>query len=245
MDAEPQLNDLIDYVVTHEPGGDALQQLSTAVGVSTRLDRLADDLIGYFVDAARLAGASWTEIGQHLGVTKQAAQQRFVPKQDDETEFLTKRRLRRFTDRARRVARQAKMAAERRGDTEVRNEHVVLGLLTEPDGLAARAMVALGAPLERVSEVMRSALGPAGEPTRGRVRFSDDAKKTLELALREAVALGHEYIGTEHILLGLLHNETDSVAKELVRLGVTRQRTEDWVLAVLAAAHVSRRRRQA
>jgi hypothetical protein len=192
MEQEPQLDDLIGYVVAQQPAADPLDQLSTAVGISTRLDQLADDLLGYFVDVARLAGASWTEIGQHMGVTKQAVQKRFVPKQDADTDFLTKRRLRRFTDRARRVTQQAKMEAERRGDAEVRNEHVVLGLLTEPDGLAARAMVAVGAPLDRVGQAMVGALGADSEPTRGRVRFSSGAKKTLELALREALALGHK-----------------------------------------------------
>jgi Clp amino terminal domain, pathogenicity island component len=245
MQHEPQLDELIACVVAQQPAGDPLDQLSTAVGMSTRLDQLADDLIGYFVDVARLAGASWAEIGQHMGVTKQAAQKRFVPKQDDDTDFLTKRRLRRFTNRARRVARQAEMEAERRGDAEVRNEHVVLGLLTEPDGLAARAMVAVGAPLDRVGQAMVAALGPDGEPTRSRVRFSSGAKRTLELALREALGLGHNYIGTEHILLGLLRDETDSAAMALIRLGVTRSRAEEWVLAVLATAHASHRRSQA
>src|SRR5947209_18955486 len=104
MPEEPRLDDLIAYVEADEPGGDALEHLSTAVDISARLDELADNLIGHFVERARSAGASWTEIGQHMGVTKQAVQKRFVPKQADDGGSLSGGRLRRFTVRARRVA---------------------------------------------------------------------------------------------------------------------------------------------
>jgi Clp amino terminal domain, pathogenicity island component len=245
MNEEPRLGDVVAYVVAQQPGADALEHLSTAVDISARLDELADNLIGHFVERARSAGASWTEIGQHMGVTKQAVQKRFVPKQVDDGDFLSGGRLRRFTVRARRVAQRAKIEAERRGDAEVRNEHVVLGLLTEPDCLAARGIVAIGAPPDRVRQAMVTALGPSSEPARGRVRFSRAAKKTLELALREALHLGHHFIGTEHILLGLLRNDTDPAAKALAAFGVTRPRAEEWILAELAAVRASRRRGQA
>src|ERR1700753_2058153 len=77
------LNDLITHVIKQRPGADALQRLQDAVVVSERLDDVAHHLIGHFVDEARAAGASWTDIGANLGVTKQAAQKRFVPKDGD------------------------------------------------------------------------------------------------------------------------------------------------------------------
>src|SRR5262245_61544252 len=146
MEQEPvQLDDLIDQVTALEPDGPALQHLSHAVQMAARLGELADQLIEHFVDQARRSGATWTEIGQYLGVSKQAAHKRFVPVDSDDFNILATGRFSHFTPRARKAVRQARTEARNRGDEQVTNVHVILGLLSEPDGLAAKAMVAAGA----------------------------------------------------------------------------------------------------
>src|SRR5256885_1329932 len=96
-----RLDDLIDYVRARHPDGDPLERLSDAVLASEQLGELADHLIGHFVDQARKAGASWTDIGQSMGVSKQAAQKRFVTKHSDQDMPLGAGLFGRFTTRAR------------------------------------------------------------------------------------------------------------------------------------------------
>jgi ATP-dependent Clp protease ATP-binding subunit ClpA len=122
----------------------------------------------------------------------------------------------------------------------VRNEHLVLGLLSEPDGLAAKAIVALGVSPDDVRRAMESAMGPAKKRGRLGVPFSGGSKKTLELALRAALHLMHNYIGTEHLLLGILDNEGENAAKLLRELGITRAAAADWLIAELAAIQAAR-----
>ncbi len=235
-----RLDDLIIHVIDKNPDGNALQHLSDAVETSAQLGEAADHLIGHFVDQARRSGASWTEIGQHMGVTKQAAQKRFVPRESDDLDFPASGRLSRFTQRARTVVQKAKAEAQELRHGEVTSEHLVLGLLSEPDGLGAKAIVALGAPLGQVRSATLAVLGPGRKSAPRLIRFSRGAKKTIELSLRQALHLGHNYIGTEHLLLGLLHNDTDPAAGLLSSLGVTHDRAEEWLHAELAALQAAK-----
>src|SRR6478735_11301495 len=131
-----RLDDLIAAITkTHE---DALEQLSDAVLAAGHLGDVADHLVGHFVDQARRSGASWTQIGQSMNVTKQAAQKRFVPK--EQADLSTNSDFSRFTPRARNVVMAAHNEAVAAGNAEVRPEHLVLGLLAEPDGFALRAL---------------------------------------------------------------------------------------------------------
>ncbi len=232
-----RLDDLIEHVLNQHPDGDALQHLSDAVETSSHLGEVADHLIGHFVDQARRAGASWTDIGQYMGVTKQAVQKRFVPKETEADELDTPDSglFSRFTLRARNAVKRARDEAAQRGHGHVETGHLILGLLSEPEGLAAKAIETVGLSTDEVQDAVVAELGPAGEATPGRIRFSRAAKKTLQLALREALHLGHNYIGTEHILLGLLRDEDEPGAQILIDLGVTRNAVEQWVTATLAA----------
>ena len=230
-----RLDDLIVHVIDQHPDGDALEHLADAVETSTHLGEVADHLIGHFVDQARRSGASWTEIGQYMGVSKQAVQKRFVPKESEELDFPAGGRLSRFTPRARNVVAKAREEAEALGSDRVTNEHVVLGLLSEPEGLAARAIEALGLPLDQARTATIAVLGVRKTKGRApqRLRFDRSTKKSLELALREALHLGHNYIGTEHLLLGILRNEDDLAAELLTGMGVTRERVLPWVVQEL------------
>lgn len=234
-----RLGDLIDSVLDEHPDGSEFDHLSDAVALAHQLGDLGDHLVGHFVDQARRSGASWTDIGQYLGVTKQAAQKRFVPRETDELDFPEGGRLSRFTPRARNVIVAARTAAEQHGNSRVRNEHLVIGLCSEPDGLAAQALVAQGCPLDAVRAGMEAELGKAGRAKIG-IRFSREAKKSLELSLRAALHLGHNYIGTEHLLLGILRNDDDRAAELLDGLGVTHDATVEWLTAELARIKAAR-----
>src|SRR5215207_1167991 len=135
-----RLDDLIDHVRAKHPEGDALQHLSDAVLVGEQLGEVADHLVGHFVDQARRAGASWTDIGRSMGVTKQAAQKRFVPRPSDDVAETGN--WARFTDRARQVVAAAQRHARQTGYPEVAPEHVLLGLVEDPDGMAGAAITA-------------------------------------------------------------------------------------------------------
>lgn len=181
---------------------DALDQLSDAVLAAEHLGEVADHLIGHFVDQARRSGASWTDIGNSMGVTKQAAQKRFVPKSDtiDPNEGFA-----RFTPRARTAVVAAQTAARDAGNTEITPEHLILGLLADTDSLAAALLRAHGAEPEQIRAAVTLPASTGQELDL--VPFSGPAKKVPELTFREALRLGHNYIGTEHILLALLESE--------------------------------------
>jgi hypothetical protein len=198
-----RLDDLITAIkkVHVEP----LDQLQDAVIAADHLGEVADHLIGHFVDQARRSGASWTDIGRSMGVTRQAAQKRFVPKES--ADLAADQGFSRYTVRARNVVMSAHNAAITARNPEGRPEHLVLGLLAEPEGLAAKALVAQGVTLDAVRQAATDALPAAAEDIPELVPYGSDAKKVLELTFREALRLGHNYIGTEHILLALLEFE--------------------------------------
>src|SRR3954470_10950909 len=157
-----RLDDLIDSI--KKVHTDPLEQLTDAGLVADHLGEVADSLIGHFVDQARRQGRSWTEIGSSMGVTKQAAQKRFVARPGDAAggTLDPSAGFGRFTPRARNVVVTAQNAARARHDQRIGISHLVLGLLAEPEGLAAKAIVAQGAALDRVREVTGRTLGPAG-----------------------------------------------------------------------------------
>ncbi|MGW1324735.1 Clp protease N-terminal domain-containing protein [Streptomyces antibioticus] len=226
--ASIRLDDLIAAIkkVHEEP----LEQLQDAVIAAEHLGEVSDHLIGHFVDQARRSGASWTDIGRSMGVTRQAAQKRFVPKEsvdlDDSQGFS------RYTPRARSTVMAAHSASKSAGNTEGLPAHLVLGLLSEPEGLAAKALVAQGVTLDAVRAAATAVLPPAADDVPELVPYGSDAKKVLELTFREALRLGHNYVGTEHILLALLEFENGEGV--LTGLGIDKAATELYVTKALA-----------
>jgi hypothetical protein len=222
-----RLDDLISAI--QKAHAEPLEQLTDAVLAADHLGEVADHLIGHFVDQARRSGASWTDIGRSMGVTKQAAQQRFVPKDpplDPDQGFS------RFTPRARHAVVAAQEEARSAGNTEITLGHLVLGLLTEPEALAAKAMVAQGISLDAVRQAATATLPPTTGDAPALIPFDAAAKKALELTFREALRLGHNYIGTEHLLLALL--ELEAGGGVLTGLGIDKARAEQNVVAALA-----------
>jgi Clp amino terminal domain, pathogenicity island component len=223
-----RLDDLIDAIT--KVHSEVLEQLTSAVLTGDHFGDLADHLIGHFVDQARRSGASWTEIGRSMGVTKQAAQKRFVPRNPGEPSDLDPDQgFSRFTPRARNVVVAAQNEAQAAGNHEIGPAHLVLGLLTEPEGLGARAVFAQGLALETLRAAALATLPPSSPPSPGLVPFDARAKKVLELTLREALRLGHHYVGTEHVLLALLELEDGDGL--LSGLGLDKAGAETAVLA--------------
>ncbi|MEU6883459.1 Clp protease N-terminal domain-containing protein [Streptomyces sp. NPDC046712] len=200
-----RLDDLIEAIKRGHT--DALDQLSDAVIAADHLGDVADHLIGHFVDQARRSGASWTDIGRSMGVTRQAAQKRFVPKDPDSEKMDPNAGFSRFTPRARNVVMAAQNEATAAGNAETLPGHLALGLLAEPEGLAGLWMSAQGVTPERLREAVTPTLPPAVEEVPALIPYDAAAKKVLELTFREALRLGHNYVGTEHILLALLEFE--------------------------------------
>jgi hypothetical protein len=234
MTNTPRLGELIDAVERLHPDGDPLKRLTDAVLIGQRLDELADHLIGHFVDRARHSGASWTDIGQSMGVTKQAAQKRFT---SNAPETLDVSQFARFTDSARAATAKSQQEAQQLRHAEIAPGHILLGLLTQPEALAARAIVSLGGSLEDVRTKVTGKLGPAVEnPPAGHIPFTGQSKKVLELTVREALRLGHNYVGTEHILLGLLALGDSVACGTLTEAGLDAVKAETVILAALSVS---------
>ncbi|WP_367047522.1 Clp protease N-terminal domain-containing protein [Streptomyces sp. Je 1-332] len=215
-----RLDDLIQAIKKAHPEA-ALEQLSDAVIAADHLGDIADHLIGHFVDQARRSGASWTEIGKSMGVTRQAAQKRFVAKDPGEMSDLDPRQgFSRFTPRAKNVVMASQEEARAAGNDEIGPGHLTLALLTDPDSLAVKALLAQGTSPDAIRESVTEALPPAVGEVPDLIPYDAGAKKVLELTYREALRLGHNYIGTEHILLSLLEAEGGTGA--LTGLGVDK-----------------------
>jgi ATP-dependent Clp protease ATP-binding subunit ClpC len=140
----------------------------------------------------------------------------------------------RFTDRARRVLVLAQEEARLLNHNFIGTEHILLGLIHEGEGVAAKALESLGISLEAVREKVEETIGPAGTATTGSPPFTPRAKKVLELSLREALQLGHNYIGTEHMLLGLVREGEGVAAQVLVNLGADLSRVRQQVIQLLS-----------
>jgi Clp amino terminal domain, pathogenicity island component len=237
------LDNLISYVKARHPDGGPLDNLGDAVVVGGHLTDQADALIDHFVDQARRTGATWSEIGTKLGVSKQAAQKRFVFHWEDMEEPKQGGRFSRFTPRARTCVLAAQSAARAAGAPAVDVTHLVVGLLAEPAGIAAiiihEARVtddqirAIFAPAGDVADVQDQAVKPGGLPITGALRSV--FKETLHAALRR----GHNYIGTEHLLLGLLAEDSDT-ATRLNGLGITNEFVQQELAVQFAKVQAAR-----
>ncbi|MET9979740.1 Clp protease N-terminal domain-containing protein, partial [Streptomyces microflavus] len=211
-----RLDDLIEAIKKSNP--DALEQLSGAVIAADHLGDVADHLIGHFVDQARRSGASWTDIGRSMGVTRQAAQKRFVTKGGEEAPDLDPSQgFGRFTQRARNVVMASHNEAKTAHNAEILPVHLLLGLLAEPESIAARVLVGQGVSPEALRAAATLALPAAADEVPELIPYDADSRKILELTFREALRLGHNYVGTEHILLALLEFEDGSGGRTVPR----------------------------
>jgi hypothetical protein len=229
------LDNLIAYVKALHPDGGPLENVSDAFAVSTQMDEQADALIGYFVDQARKTGLSWSQIGSAMGVSKQAAQKRFVPTKAADLMRDNPAPFSRFTERARRTLAAAGQLA---GTDPVGAPHLAAALLSEPEGVGAKAIAAAGLTPEQVYAAVGT--GPAPQASNAtpavllELSLDESIKEALKGALRSALRLGHNYIGTEHLFLGLVL-AGGPVTDAFTGLGITPERAEELVTAEIAA----------
>jgi ATP-dependent Clp protease ATP-binding subunit ClpA len=248
MTPPPTLQELIE-IVRHDADSDhPLDQLVVAAAAAAQLEETTDALLGHFVDRCRRDGRSWTEISSALGVTKQAVHKRFAPALAAHIVAATPNpTFERFTDRARHVVAASRHAATSLGAERVDPEHILLGLFAEPAGIAGRALAAMNVTEGTVLSALAARQVPrrddgqhaAGDMGSGHAvpdsdsaapAFSEDGKGVLSDALAEALKFGHDYIGTEHILLGLYGNPESPAARVLLEAGA---------LEATARAHVT------
>jgi hypothetical protein len=225
MDKFPvPLDNLITYVKALHPDGGPLDNVGDAMVVATQLDEQSDALIGHFVDQARRSGASWSQIGASMGVSKQAAQKRFVSR-DGGLAPEGHQLFSRFTPRARNVIGAGGRLA---GTEPVDAAHLAAALLVEPEGLAAKVIQRAGLTAEQVDAAAGAGPAAAAATDAAALRelsFTADGKAVLTGALKAALRLGHNYIGTEHLLLGVLLADSPA-SQALVSLGLDTQTAE-------------------
>jgi len=230
-----QLDALIEGIVkTHD---DVLDQLSTSVITAEHLGAVADHLIGHFVDQARSLGRSWRDIGASMGVTKQAAQKRFVDHTPPERPPLhPSQGFSRFTQLARDALVGAHNSAASAANVEISPIHLLLGLLEEPDSPAVEALQSQGVSVEQARDAALVALPAADAKVPDVIPYSPEARKVIELAFREAIRLGANDVGAGHLLLALLRSKSPP----LTDFAVDFKAASDLVArAVRAADHDS------
>ncbi len=225
MTPSPTLQALIDGVKADAAGDEALTQLSEASKTVSDLEQLGDALLGHFVDQCRRSGHTWSEISTALGVSKQAAHKRFT------FEVPT---FERFTDRARKVLSQSEIEAHRLGHGFVGTEHILLALFEVPESLAKKVLDEVDISKPMVHEKVLELIKGATASEEGKLPFTPRAKAVLRIAEKEALQLGHNYVGTEHLLLGLLADEDSVAARVLQDLGVNQGVVRDRTVELLA-----------
>ncbi|MET8096567.1 Clp protease N-terminal domain-containing protein [Streptomyces sp. NPDC005236] len=219
------LADLIARLDEELPEAGELARISEARLRAQTLSDLGDQLIDHYVSKAKRTGASWTQIGDAIGVSKQAAQQRHAPSAFE-----------RFTNLNRHGIVLAQEAARTYKHDFIGTGHLLLGLLGEPQGLAYEMLMAKAESEQSVREAIEAAMPPAGEKAlRGHIAFRPESKEAIEQARHASVELGHDRVGTEHMLLGLIHAEESTAAQVLRSLGFTSDELREAVRAEAAA----------
>jgi ATP-dependent Clp protease ATP-binding subunit ClpA len=226
------LDNLITYVKALHPDSEPLVRVTDAFAVSARIDEPSDALIGYFVDQARRSGASWSQIGAAMGVSKQAAQKRFVPAKLADLS-PGGQVFSRFTQRARNVLAAAdRIAAADSAGQAIGAAHLTAATFAEPEGMAAKAIARAGLTAEQVYSAVGAGpavTGPdADADALAQLGFDDSGTAVLKGALKAALRMSHNYIGTEHLLLGAIDSEGPA-ASALAGLGLTPERAREFL----------------
>jgi ClpA/ClpB-like protein len=227
MVLDVNLQHLVDAIDLDLSSHDPLAKVHEAQLRARSLTDIGDQLVDHFVAQARAAGAPWSLIGEALGVSKQAAQQRWVSPL-----------FQSLTYRVRQVIVLAQERARAFRHDRIGPEHLLLGVLDEGEGVAVQILTqVVGAP-EPVRQAVIAAIVPGTDAPAAKMPFTDAGSAVLAQANAEATGLGHAYVGTEHLLLGLLAAGSGTAATVLDGLGVrydeTRTKVIEWTAAFLA-----------
>ena len=215
MDHSPTLDislaELIARLYEELPDADDLARISEARRRAQALSDLGDQLVDHYVSEAKLSGATWSEISDALGDSGQSG-----PRRRSTNAFE------RFTDLNRHSIVLAQEAAAEHKHAHIGTDHLLLGLLGEPRGVAYEVLVAKAGSEQLVRDATEAAMAPVGDKERnGHIAFAPDSKEVIEQAVRASYDLGHDWVGTEHTLLGLIHVEQSLAAEILRDLGFT------------------------
>jgi hypothetical protein len=227
MAPTPSLQDLINAVVNESVDDRPLTRLRTAAALARSVNETTDAALGYFVDQARRAGHSWSEIGESLGVSKQAAQQRQSARGGIVMPPVT---FERFTERARNVLAQSEAVARDLGHDYKGTEHLLLAQFSEPEGLGSVVLTESGLSADAARDAVLNEVGRGPGSPEEMLAFTPEAIQGLSAALTSALELGHNYIGTEHMLIGI--TKTESAGSRILR---ARGLDEETVRAKLKA----------
>ncbi|GAA1637892.1 Clp protease N-terminal domain-containing protein [Nonomuraea maheshkhaliensis] len=257
----PDLTALLSIVEERDPDADPLTRLTVAEGVLSDLQGIGDRLLGYLVELARAEGCSWSDIGDHLGISRQAAQQRYGRRWSSLTvaDLAQSGAFDRYTARAKQTLERAEAHARRLRQSAVGADHLLLAILDDPDTLAVRVIAAqdvdpsamhadLARSLTTGSEVTATSPAAPGtttaslagrgtsaassaEPTAA-LPIGPEARRVLTATLAETAELRHNYVGTEHMLLGLLRDRSSTFLRDH---GIDLEPTRAAVRAALEA----------
>jgi hypothetical protein len=227
MTPAPNLEEIIDTIRSDAGSDNPLDQLATASVTVNQLSETGDAALGYFVDRARGAGHSWVEISAVLGVSKQAAHKRFAVS-------WTRPVLDRFTERARRVVAAASGIALDHNHAYIGTEHLLLALFTEPDAIAGKILLARDITADAITAAVRAIIPDGDETYQGEPPFTPRASHVLQGAVEVAIDMGHNYVGTEHLLLALYRYPGGVAVRVLRELGLEEDAARDAVVEALA-----------
>lgn len=231
------LQDVIQSVES-ETENQPLLRLQAASSQVRELAEIGDAALGYFVDQARNAGHSWSEIGEALGVSKQAAQQKHTVRMSFGLNGPTL-----LTPRAQAVIEGSEPIARRLGHRYIGTEHLFLALYRQPEGVAAQVLAEAGLPADEAEAAVAGRTERGSAVAEEKLPFTPKTTAVLNGALAAAVEMGHSYIGTEHLLLGLARGE-GIAADILVERGLTEETLALKVSAKLAAYREGRGTKQ-
>jgi hypothetical protein len=237
MTPTPSLQDVIHLVEADTEDAQPLSRLRAASALVQNLADIGDAALGYFVDQARHAGHSWSEIGEALGVSKQAAQQKQTVRLSLGLNGPT---FERFTPRARNVLTAAEPIACAWGHGYIGTEHLLLALYREPEGVAAQVLNESNLPMGRTETAVAARVKRGKRAPGQKLPFTPKAISVFTGALASALEMGHNYIGTEHLLLGLARG--DGLAADILEdAGLSPEALERRITEKLAGYLQARR----
>ncbi|MFG1812363.1 Clp protease N-terminal domain-containing protein [Kribbella sp. NPDC049174] len=214
MTPGPDLQQLITTIKADAGSDDELEQLATAATTISELTSTGDAALGFFVDRARGAGKSWVEISAVLGVSKQAAHKRFADS------WTAKPAFDRYTQRTQAVVNAAADVARAHKHSFIGTEHLLLAFFTQPQALATRVLVDRDITEQAVHQAVAVHSPDGPQAVEEEPSFTRRAAHVLQGAVGEALTLGHNYVGTEHILLAFYRDSAGIATKILEEQGL-------------------------